>query len=197
MTDKHMPAATDAYMRLITLFDQDATAGSFLSEDGEGGFVAGVYRMAREIERLRALSPENHVDLREAAWLLIKDLDRSLVGSRDIAVIHATNTSVKRLRILLEKLDRETPSPEPRAAVTHPMIKFEEVEDAMTHAFFNTKSAASADGLHIVNMNVTVFLREMFEAAHSLADAFDQAKSFADRSAVNARAARKWEAPHE
>lgn len=50
--------AMDAYMRLITLFDQDATAASFLSEDGEGGFVGGVYRMAREIDRLRALSTE-------------------------------------------------------------------------------------------------------------------------------------------
>lgn len=47
-------------------------------------------------------------ELRNHAWALIKDLDGSLVGSRDIAVIHATNTSVKRLRILLEKLDRET-----------------------------------------------------------------------------------------
>lgn len=49
-----MPGAADAYMRLITLFDQDATAGSFLSEDGEGGFVGGVYRMAREIDLLRS-----------------------------------------------------------------------------------------------------------------------------------------------
>lgn len=58
--------------------------------------------------------PVTHVDLRKAAWSLINDLDRSLVGSRDIAVIHATNTSVKRLRSMLEKLDRETPSPETR-----------------------------------------------------------------------------------
>jgi|GEM_PF-5914495 len=56
--------------------------------------------------------PQDHVDLRKAAWSLINDLDRSLVGSRDIAVIHATNTSVKRLRLMLDKLDREAPSPE-------------------------------------------------------------------------------------
>jgi hypothetical protein len=41
------------YARIVTVFDTDETAGSFLREDGEGGFASGVYRMAREIERLR------------------------------------------------------------------------------------------------------------------------------------------------
>jgi hypothetical protein len=45
----------DPYMRIVTIFDQDPTAGAFLSEDGEGGFAAGVHRMAREIDTLRAL----------------------------------------------------------------------------------------------------------------------------------------------
>jgi hypothetical protein len=66
----------------------------------------------------RAPAPSEHVGLRDAAWSLINDLDRSLVGSRDIAVIHATNTSVKRLRLLLEKLDHETPSPVEREVGT-------------------------------------------------------------------------------
>lgn len=41
------------YDRIVEIFDKDETAGSFLREDGEGGFASGVYRMAREIERLR------------------------------------------------------------------------------------------------------------------------------------------------
>lgn len=51
--EKEMPA--DPYMRIVAIFDQDPTAGSFLSEDGEGGFAAGVHRMAREIDALRDL----------------------------------------------------------------------------------------------------------------------------------------------
>ena len=42
------------YMRVVEVFDKDPVAGSFLREDGEGGFASGVYRMAREIERLRS-----------------------------------------------------------------------------------------------------------------------------------------------
>lgn len=45
----------DPYMRIVLFFDQDATAGSFLREDGEGGFTGAAFRMAREIDRLRAL----------------------------------------------------------------------------------------------------------------------------------------------
>lgn len=43
------------YFRIVDFFDRDETAGSFLSEDGEGGFTGAVYRMAREIDRLRSL----------------------------------------------------------------------------------------------------------------------------------------------
>lgn len=52
----------DPYLRMVMFFDQDNTAGSFLSEDGEGGFVGAVSRMAREIDRLRAAvpAPQNH-----------------------------------------------------------------------------------------------------------------------------------------
>lgn len=51
--EKEIPA--DPYMRLVIIFDQDPTAGSFLSEDGEGGFAGAVHRMAREIDALRDL----------------------------------------------------------------------------------------------------------------------------------------------
>lgn len=52
---KERELPSDPYMRIVEIFDKDPTAGSFLSEDGEGGFAAGVHRMAREIEELRAL----------------------------------------------------------------------------------------------------------------------------------------------
>ena len=39
--------------RLAAFFDENDTAASFLSEDGDGGYVAAVARMTREIERLR------------------------------------------------------------------------------------------------------------------------------------------------
>lgn len=41
--------------RIVNLFDEDVTAGAFLSEDGDGGYAGAVHRMAREIERLRTL----------------------------------------------------------------------------------------------------------------------------------------------
>lgn len=40
-------------LSIIEIFDKDKTASQFLREDGEGGFSGGVYRMAREIDRLR------------------------------------------------------------------------------------------------------------------------------------------------
>ena len=42
------------YMAIVKAFDKDATAVQFLRSDGDGGFSAGIYRMAREIDRLRA-----------------------------------------------------------------------------------------------------------------------------------------------
>lgn len=41
------------WLGIVKAFDRDATAIQFLREDGEGGFGGGVYRMAREIDRLR------------------------------------------------------------------------------------------------------------------------------------------------
>jgi len=41
------------YMSIVEAFDKDPMAIQYLREDGEGGFSSGVYRMAREIERLR------------------------------------------------------------------------------------------------------------------------------------------------
>lgn len=43
----------DFMWRVAKFFDADLTAGSFLREDGEGGFIGGMHRMAREIDRLR------------------------------------------------------------------------------------------------------------------------------------------------
>lgn len=54
----------DPYLRIVLLFDQDPTAGQFLSEDGEGGFTGAVFRMAREIDALRAtIVPEGSIKL--------------------------------------------------------------------------------------------------------------------------------------
>lgn len=56
-------AIGDPYMRIVDFFDRDETAGSFLREDGEGGFVGGIYRMAREIESLRASSAAKDAEI--------------------------------------------------------------------------------------------------------------------------------------
>ena len=50
------------YGRIVSFFDEDETAGSFLREDGDGGFVGAIYSMAREIDRLRALEPVTSAD---------------------------------------------------------------------------------------------------------------------------------------
>lgn len=53
--------------RIIEAFDRDATAGSFLREDGDGGFAGGIYRMAREIDRLCAEARSAYARCREDA----------------------------------------------------------------------------------------------------------------------------------
>lgn len=39
--------------RLAAFFNENETAHGFLSKDGDGGYLAAVAEMAREIERLR------------------------------------------------------------------------------------------------------------------------------------------------
>lgn len=50
--------------KIIEAFDKDDTAAKFLSDDGDGGFAGGVYRMARRIDELenalRDLLPPTH-----------------------------------------------------------------------------------------------------------------------------------------
>lgn len=43
----------ESLMRIAMVFDADPVAGEFLASDGDGGFAVAVFRMAREIERLR------------------------------------------------------------------------------------------------------------------------------------------------
>jgi hypothetical protein len=64
MTDPN----ADPYLRIVCLFDQDPVAGSFLTEDGEGGFAGAVFRMAREIERLSSqILPEGSIPMPKSA----------------------------------------------------------------------------------------------------------------------------------
>lgn len=51
-TAKH-DAYLSMWLDIVEAFDKDATAIQFLRDDGDGGFRSGVYRMAREIDRLR------------------------------------------------------------------------------------------------------------------------------------------------
>lgn len=60
-----------SHNRVIDAFDKDETAVSFLRDDGEGGFASGVYRMAREIERLSAA----HAELLEALKPFVRDFN--------------------------------------------------------------------------------------------------------------------------
>ena len=54
-----------SYLRIVEAFDKDQTAGQFLREDGEGGFASGIYRMAREIDRLRVKCGEPSAFIRD------------------------------------------------------------------------------------------------------------------------------------
>jgi hypothetical protein len=63
------------WMRVVEAFDNDATAIQFLRDDGEGGFPAGIYRMAREIDRLRKKCGEP--DERDPSWQDEEDAEKS------------------------------------------------------------------------------------------------------------------------
>lgn len=54
-------------MRIVSIFDRDETAGAFLSEDGDGGFGGAIYRMAREIDRLRSITAAEQAEPAPAA----------------------------------------------------------------------------------------------------------------------------------
>ena len=58
---KLLPDNTQDYtqsflIRVVNKFDSDPTCAEFMSEDGDGGFIGAIHRMAREIERLRAMN---------------------------------------------------------------------------------------------------------------------------------------------
>lgn len=57
---------SNLYHDIVDAFDKDPVAIQFLREDGEGGFRAGVYRMAHEIERLWKIAGEPPV--RDLRW---------------------------------------------------------------------------------------------------------------------------------
>jgi hypothetical protein len=66
--DKHDPLHL-----VVKAFDRDKTAIQFLRDDGEGGFAAGIYRMAREIDRLREKCGEPSE--RDPSWQDEEDLE--------------------------------------------------------------------------------------------------------------------------
>jgi hypothetical protein len=63
----------DLHLSIVEAFDKDKTAIQFLRDDGEGGFTAGIYRMAREIERLRDKCGEPQE--RPADWQEVEDVE--------------------------------------------------------------------------------------------------------------------------
>lgn len=68
--------------RVIEAFDRDETAAQFLRDDGEGGFAAGIYRMAREIDRLREKCGEPHE--RDPSWQDKEDAEVDTEAERQI-----------------------------------------------------------------------------------------------------------------
>lgn len=94
------------YMRIVDFFDRDETAGSFLREDGEGGFVGGIYRMAREIESLRASSAAKDAEiaaLKKEAADVVRPFAKIADGEPDNAVFHTGHKVFKAARSFLDK----------------------------------------------------------------------------------------------
>lgn len=115
-------AIGDPYMRIVDFFDRDETAGSFLREDGEGGFVGGIYRMAREIESLRASSAAKDAELaalkKEAADVVrpfAEHLDKMkfdrdnhgnlLPDEQAVGWVYVTNGHFRTTRSFLDKME--------------------------------------------------------------------------------------------
>ena len=75
---------TDLLLRRIAaFFDENDTAGAFLAEDGDGGYVAAVARMTRELERLRAAVSDHYgVVVSDSGPLASKRVNRSLEALR-------------------------------------------------------------------------------------------------------------------
>lgn len=76
--------ADTKYYRVLEAFDRDPTAIEYLSEDGEGGLPSGVYQMARDIERLRALVKQAFCDGHRAGFEACQlDLDQTAEAKWD------------------------------------------------------------------------------------------------------------------
>jgi hypothetical protein len=78
------------YMDIIEAFDKDPTAIQFLREDGEGGFRSGIYRMAREIERLWAKCGEPAQ--RDPSWEAEEDERIDAESDAEMARIRGQST---------------------------------------------------------------------------------------------------------
>lgn len=76
----------DRYLALLNAFDKDDTAAQFVREDGQGGFASGVYRMAREIDRLRAKCGEPNE--RPKGWEAREDMMADAVVDAKLNIQH-------------------------------------------------------------------------------------------------------------
>lgn len=83
------------YMRIVEAFDKDKTAIQFLREDGEGGFPSGIYRMAREIDRLREKCGEPAE--RDQNWEAEEDMKIDAEIDAEMAKIRAADVPAKSL----------------------------------------------------------------------------------------------------
>lgn len=83
------------YLQIVEAFNKDKTAIQFLREDGEGGFRAGIYRMAREIERLWAKCGEPSE--RDPKWQDEEDIKIDADIDAEMAKLREAQSSNKSL----------------------------------------------------------------------------------------------------
>ncbi len=76
LSEAEAPNPMDPYTRIVFFFDEDQTAGSFLREDGDGGFTGAIHRMAREIDRLRTALSEAEQRAKDARRVALEDAAR-------------------------------------------------------------------------------------------------------------------------